>query len=643
MLAIYLFILFVPIGAIAQKGSYKALGDEAFDNNNFYEAANYYLKAATGKSTVSTNNVPFYSSGKYTRKQQQADQPYITYRLAECYRLYQDYINAAIWYLKVINDDKYPLARLWYAASLHANGNYNEALKQLQQFISSYKANAKYLAIAQHETDDCNFAMQHLKDISPVIIMPIVSLNGDDGNYALTISNKAYWFTSSRSLSNNRHRNKIYTTSLKTPLSPAVVNFEKFDKVALFEYGTPSLDASGKKMYFTRWHKTDNKIVTEICYSKLENGKWGQPQELNHNVNIDGFNARQPSVTLDGRRLFFASNKPGGQGGDDIWVSDLNADGQAMNAVNLGPAINSAYDEQAPFYNTAGKKLVFSSNGLVGMGGFDFFESAGDTGSWTRPVNMGYPINSSKDDLYYTADPDNEDLFYFSSNRSSDCCLSLFAGQIKSRYIVGNVIDCRTQQGLNGVRVTLKDSVTKKIISQFDVDPKGRYIFKLKSPCRVELSKEGYFTKSIYLQSNVIKQADTLFNQEFCLDPYKINVPILIKNIYFDYNKAELRMASIIELNKLVVIMNDNPTIKVEVGSHTDSIGKDDDNLRLSQARAQSCVSYLVTQGISPVRITVKGYGETMPAAPNSLPNGKDNPAGRQLNRRTTFTVLSER
>jgi OOP family OmpA-OmpF porin len=642
-LAMYLFILFIPLGAMSQQRNNKELGDKAFANNDFYEAAIYYQKAASGKPTVSGNNVPFYSSGKYTHKQQQADLPYVTYRLAECYRLYQDYTNAAIWYPKIVSDSKFPLAQLWYATCLRANGNYDEALKQLQQFTVAYKTDDRYKALAQHEIDDCNYAIQQLKNPQSTTVSPFTTINGSGGDYALVINNNAYWFTSSRSLENNRYLNKIYTSPLKSASSPIAIDFKKVDKAITFEYGTPSLDASGKKMYLTRWYKTANKTVTEICYSKLINGKWQQPEELNPNVNVDNFNARQPFVTTDGQRLFFTSNKPGGQGGDDIWVSDLNTDGQAMNAMNLGATINSTYDEQSPFYDAVHKKLVYSSNGFVGMGGFDLFESDGDTGTWAKPINMGYPVNSSKDDLYYIADPENNDRFYFSSGRASECCLSIFTGQIKSQYLAGKIIDCKTQQGLSGAKVILKDSVTKQLIGQVNTDATGKYMVKLnsKNPYRLELSKESYFTRSVYSQNNAVQRADTLFNPDLCIDPFKINVPILIKDIYFDYNSAMLRTVSIVELNKLVVIMNDNPTIKVEVGSHTDSVGKDDANLRLSQSRAQSCVTYLITKGISPARIVAKGYGETMPAAPNSLPNGNDNPAGRQLNRRTTFTVKS--
>ncbi len=643
MLPIYLFILFMPLCAIAQKGNYKTLGDSAFDNNDFYEAANYYLKAATGKSTVSANNVPFYSSGKYTRAQQQADKAYVAYRLAESYRLYQDYANAAIWYLKVIDDKQYPLARLWHAACLRANNNLVDALMMLQQFIVSYKTDDKYMAIAHRETDNCNFAIQQLKCPGAVIVSSIETLNGGEGDYALSINGNAYWFTSSRFIENKTHLNQVYSANLNGPSSPAIVDFNHFDKEVLFDYGTPSLDATGKRMYLTRWYKTGKRIITEIYYSKLENGKWQQPLVLNTNVNTAGFNARQPFVAPDGKRLFFVSNKPGGQGADDIWVSDLNAVGQPLNAVNLGAIINSPYDEQAPFYDAVEKKLVFSSNGFTGMGGFDFFESKYGTGNWARPVNMGYPVNSTKDDLYYTIDPINRERFYFSSNRSSDCCLSLFSGQIKSLYIAGSVIDCKTQRGLFGVKVELMDSVAKKSIEQLSTATNGKYIFKVngKNHYILRLSKDGYFTKYVYPKPDIIQRADTLFCPDLCLDPFKINVPMLIKDVYFDYNKATLRSASVTELDKLVLIMNDNPTIKVEMGSHTDSIGKAEANLRLSQARAQSCVNYLITKGISPERIVAKGNGETMPVAPNSLPNGKDNPEGRQLNRRTTFTVKS--
>ncbi|WP_162996647.1 OmpA family protein [Mucilaginibacter celer] len=630
-LLLYFFLFAFPAVSFGQASkNYKTLADSAFNRQEYYAAAYYYKHIADAA----------------TPSKKEAVNLYVTYKLAESYRLYKDYTDAAIWYAKANTPEgvkQYPQIPLWYGVSLQANGKYQEALEQLNLFAGS-AADDKYLAIAKKEIASCGYAMKQMENPRAVDVSPLVFLNKDQGDYALSVNLGRYWFTSSRMVEKDKfYTNRIYSSAILDSTKALATNFNAFDKEGQFEYATPALDGTGNRMYLTRWYKKGGKTVSAIYLSKLVNSVWQQPERLNNTVNADGSNSKHPFVTPDGKRLFFSSDRPGGEGGDDIWESDLDDYGQPTTVSNLGSTVNTIYDEQSPCYDQANKALFFSSTGFTGMGGFDIYRSDGDFGHWSVPSNLGYPVNSSKDDLYYNLDPNNANKFYLSSARGSDCCLSLFTGQYQALYINGKVIDCGSGKGMAGARVLLKDPAIKRGILAAVTDTAGSYVFKVKEKLpsyQVEISQKGYFTKTV--PAPIVRPGiDTLINPDICMQSYKVNVPITVDNIYFDFGNANLRPESFGTLDKLAGVMIDNPKIKIELASHTDGIGSDADNLKLSQKRAEACVAYLLLKGVKQGRITAKGYGKRMPIAPNKLPNGKDNPAGRQLNRRITFTVKS--
>ncbi len=635
------FFIFTDV--LAQYTELKTLGDKEFKNKNYYSAA-YYYKKAEDTDHSQPDKIPFYSGGKISKDKIKAERPYIVYQLAESYRLYQNYTEAEVWYNKLLTENygqNYPLARLWYGVCLRANKHFDEAIKELRQFNAGYKGDSKFTDLANHEIACCLFAKQQYSSYPLTKVTKMQEQwSADAGDYALIKNGKDYWFTSSRLNENNKkHLNNIYSATAERSFKPAIVNFEGEDRKKDIQYGTPSMDGSGKKMYITRWYKEGDKSVLAIYLSELTNGNWSTLKKLNSNVNNEGFNALQPFVTADGKRLFFVSDKPGGQGGDDIWVSDLDDTGNPVNSVNLGSTVNTSSDEQAPFYDQVHKRLVYSSKGFVGLGGFDFFDSYEANGQWSAPNNLGYPINSSKDDLYFYNDPDDENKFYISSDRESDCCLNLFEGHYKMISITVKIADCDTHNTLQNVKVSLVDSITKQTLKSEEGDQNAGYVFKTASvhPLKLLVEAPGHFSKIIPVTTN--NTNDTLFTPDICLQAFKVNTPIAIKNIFYDFNKSDLRPESKIALDSLVVIMKNNPQIKIGIASHTDSIGSDNYNLALSRQRAQSCIDYIIAGGISKDRISATGYGKSKPIAPNSLPDGTDNPAGRQLNRRTEFTV----
>jgi OOP family OmpA-OmpF porin len=314
------------------KDNPRALGDKAFDNKDWYEAAYYYRKAADGMSLVTLQSIPFTGGGKSAKKQikgvKPEDRAYICYRLGESYRGYENYLEAQPWYFKVLeenNEAKYPLSRFWYGVCLRAAQNFDEAIKQLTQFNLGYQGDAKYKEMAEKEIRNCEFAKDQYKY---PLLMDVTkrggSWNSDGSDYALLQRDGNSYFTSSRFVKDEKtHLNRIYTTTNKDAGQPQIIKFKSDESIKDLEYGTPSFTPDGQRMYFTRWFKVGSKSTYAIYTSKMEGTEWGTPQKLNANVNADGFKTIQPFVTADGKRLYFVSTKPGGQGGDDIWVADL--------------------------------------------------------------------------------------------------------------------------------------------------------------------------------------------------------------------------------------------------------------------------------------------------------------------------------
>jgi OOP family OmpA-OmpF porin len=654
-----ILLLFITSTSLAQNRQYRLRADKAYTQKDYITAAYYYDKALENGTTTTQGTVPYFST-RQNKHHKTAELAYITYRLAESYRLYQNTGLAEKWYGETVNkyDALYPVARLWYAVCLRSANHFDEAITQLQAFISGNKAGAQYIDQANKELNNCRFAKEQMG--TPTLSKTVKmggNLNKDAGDFALSVNNDKYWFTSSRTAADNKdHLNGIFTGSRDSSSAKTRLDWGPVTKDNL-QYGTPSLEASGKRMYFTIWYMDGTNKIAAVYLSKFINNKWLTPQKLNNYVNTKGYNAMQPFVTPDGKRLYFASNKPGGIGGTDIWMSDLDIEGTPLNSANLGSTINSPDDEQAPFFDVNSHKLIYSSKGFVGMGSFDLYESLDTNKHWTAPKNLGYPFNSTKDDLYYYPDSKDSTTFYISSDRESECCLNLFKVKLskpkpkpvpkpvveQTAVLTGIVIDCATSKPLAGVDVNLVDALSQATVNLI-TDVTGKYQFQLtiKHSYALKLEKPDYFTKIVQLPSVTASKTDTLYNPVICQQQYEIDKPVVINNILYDFKKYTLKPESKVVLDDLITILKDNPDIKVELSSHTDSYGPDWSNRLLSQHRAQSCVNYIISRGISRRRIIAKGYGATMPIAPNKLPDGRDNPAGRRLNRRTEFKVLSD-
>jgi outer membrane protein OmpA-like peptidoglycan-associated protein len=412
--------------------------------------------------------------------------------------------------------------------------------------------------------------------------------------------------------------------------------------------GVVSLTPDGSQMFLSRWTVNKGKKTAALYSSVRNGGSWSEPVLLDASVNAEGFNSQQPAVTPDGKYLMYASDKPGGQGGFDLWYAELGAGGKPGTSVNMGEAINTKYDEQAPYYHAATRTLVFSSNGRVGMGGYDFFKSKGSMGNWAAPQNFGYPVNSVKDDIYFVSRGGAKNILedvYISSDRQAECCLELFLlNRAKPAVQVsGQVVACDGNTPLGGATVEVLDTVNNKTVATATTDENGNYKFFIPDFERYKLvaASTGYTPNAMQLGVPAEEDAEAMQNPVICLNAPKQDETLVLDDIYYDFDKATLKDESFPALDRLVEVLNKYPTMVIEVGAHTDSKGSDNYNQRLSERRAASVVKYLTEKGIAAERLQSKGFGESEPVAPNMNEDGTDNPEGRQKNRRTAFRVVS--
>lgn len=640
----------------------KRVADVYFQNKEYYAAAEYYKKAIKVEPDSAGVVVPYgFTNKTVEEKPVDADYEYCAFQLAESYRLYKNFAEAERWYAaaKEFKNPKYILSTFWYGESLRANQKFTEAITAFNSFLTKYNVKDAYAAKATEEIASCEFALHELRYPRMYRVARLANdINNLGSNYTPTLKEGSLFFTSSRPVSVSGKKeilssdegkvtrketpflNAIYTTE-GNPLGGSVKIKKTTVQGTEKESAAPAFHPNGKVAYLTSWAARGTKKIYQLNATPGAAKEWSDPIDLGSQINVKGFNAMQPFVTRDGKYLVFSSDRPGGSGKYDLWYAAIRGDGSVGTAVNMGSVVNTPEDEQAPYYNPATKKLLFSSNGRIGMGGFDFYASEGDFGSWSAPQNLGFPFNSPKDDLYFTPLNNDDSEALISSDRESVCCLEIFHLKTNNLVIKGTVLDCDTFKPLVDATITLADSLQSFKVK---TDANGTYSFTVNSNRYFKLTaeKDKYFSKTLTFTYDQMAQRDTLFSPELCLTPFEVDKPIVLKDVLYEFNKAELTPDSKEKLDHLYTIMVDNPTIEIELSSHTDSKGTDAYNFDLSDRRAKSCVDYLIGRGIPSNRMTSKGYGESRPIAPNELANGKDNPDGRALNRRTEFKVTKK-
>jgi outer membrane protein OmpA-like peptidoglycan-associated protein/tetratricopeptide (TPR) repeat protein len=406
--------------------------------------------------------------------------------------------------------------------------------------------------------------------------------------------------------------------------------------------GIASFTGDGQYVVCGRCNEIDGLGSCDIYGAILTGNSWGTPINLGPIINSKAWDA-QVSISTDGKTIIWASNREGGLGEQDLWISKKNESGVWSPAKNLGNTINTDGNEYSPFLHPDGKTLYFSSNNhSPRIGGIDIYKSSlAEDGTWSKPENLGYPINTESNDLYYVLTPSSLKA-YLGSDRSGgygsyDIYEVSYPVEKKSSLItfVGNVLNEESKIPLEA-NIIVEDIDSSSVVGEYlSNSSTGKFVVIL-TPGRnysLTVSKNGYLFYSENF--NVVDTAEfKVIRKEILLQQIKEGKKIVLNNIFFQTGKSELTESSALEISKLYDLLKQNPTITVEISGHTDDVGSDANNLKLSLDRATVVVAELVNKGVQPSRLIARGYGKTQPVVPN------DTPENRQLNRRTEFKIL---
>jgi len=394
----------------------------------------------------------------------------------------------------------------------------------------------------------------------------------------------------------------------------------------------------------------------DIYISKLRGKDWSRPKSISKKINTPNYAERSIALSGDERMMIFVSDKEGGNGGRDIYKSMKDDKGRWGDPENIGPVINTEFDEDGVFFHPDGKTFYFSSKGHKSMGGYDIFKTTYDDGKWSKPENMGYPINTVNDDIFFVVAANGERAYYSAERSDSKGAQDIYVINLKKpepeeveteepinplTLLKGVITDALTKKPLEAV-IQLVDNEANEEIAEFTSNSySGKYLVTLPSGKNygIAVEKQGYMFHSENFDIPASSDYQEII-KNIELKKIAVGTKIVLKNIFFDFDKATLRKASIAELERLMKFLSEFPAMKIEISGHTDNKGSAEYNQKLSEKRAKSVVQWLVERGIPSSRLQAKGYGEAKPIAPNKFEDGTDNPDGRQQNRRTEFEIL---
>jgi len=413
--------------------------------------------------------------------------------------------------------------------------------------------------------------------------------------------------------------------------------------------GSPTMNLTNDLLIFSKMNMVlingSNYPNYDLYASQLIDGEWTSPVNLGKNINRPDSWESQPSLSADGKILFFASDRPGGYGGSDIWFSERNSDGSWRMPVNLGPAINTKGNERSPFLHTDSKTLYFSSSGHPGLGGLDIFYSKyDDTKGWGKAVNIGYPINSEKDEVDFFVSMNGE-MAYFSSNSLESKDWNIYQFELYKEARPRDMIlikgEVKSDDGdLTDAIVEIRDTSRKVLATAKVNENSGKYAIAAEIDknhpqdliVNVRQSAHSFDTKLI----EVAQQNEGVITKNAEVKTVEVGKTYDLHDIHFATNSYALTRKSIYIIEMLMEFLDENPTVKVEIQGHTDNIGDDNANLILSNNRAKAVYDYIITHGVSESRLRYHGYGESAPVETNATPEG------RAKNRRTIFLIYEK-
>ncbi len=655
---IILFSLFFYLNCFSQ-------GNVAFEKSNF-KSNPTGLKAAiiSIKEGDFKYNTHLYNEAleKYLSANQfNPSNAELNAKIGDCY-LHTSEKSKAIDYFKKAyeldkNIDGYYIYS--YAKSYHINEEFDEAIK-LYRAAKSKGSNfdRDLSANCDYKIKECTFAKKLVTTPVNVKIENLnTTINTENEEYVpvITADESEIYFTSRRKGNTGGNMDMALGDYYEDIYYSKKENGEWSEAENIgspvnseFHDATVGLSLDGQKLFIYRDNK---KGIGNILMAEKKGKKWKDPEELPEPINSKN-QETAACFSPDGNTIYFVSNRPDGIGGKDIYKSTKNKDGKWGEAENLGRTINTIEDEDAVFLHADGKTLFFSSKGHKTMGGYDIFKSTYEKGKWSTPENIGYPINTADDDVCFVLTASGEYGYYTSAKLDGkgkrDIYRVSFIDELnkpKLTLLKGVITDKKTGEPLIA-SIEIYDNNEDKQVGTFESNSaSGKYMISLPAgrDYGISVKAQGYlfYSDNFNIPDTAAFQ---VVEKNVALEKLEKGKKVVLKNIFYDYNKASLRSSSFNELNKVIELLNHNPNMKIEISAHTDSRGSDAYNDKLSQARAQSCVDYLVQKNIPTSRLIAKGYGEKQLMITDDLieklATEAEKEEAHQQNRRTEFKII---
>jgi len=532
-------------------------------------------------------------------------------------------------------------------------GRYGEAKRDYQQYLSYNKGPANRRWQTEENIRRCDFGMEmmaHPVPFDPENLGDSINTSFDEYINILSSDKQTLYFTrrlptsAITGVSSDAIEEDFFYSNLADSLWRKAVNLGPPINTRGNE-GALSISPDGQLLFFAACQREDGYGSCDIYWSWKMGGHWSIPRNLGPVVNSETWDS-QPSFSSDGKTLYFASKRAGGKGSSEIWKTILLPNGDWTTPVNLGDSVNTAGEEQNPFIHPDDQTLYFASKGHPGMGGLDlFYTRKRPDGTWGSPVNLGYPINTYADEITLIVNTSG-DVAYISSDklggkgRQDIYSFPLYkeARPNPVTYLKGVVFDKENGRKLQAY-FELTDLERNQLVVKAASDPvDGSFLVCLPTDrdYALNVSREGYLFYSDNFALTGIRDQAKPFLKNIPLQPIRIGETVVLKNIFFDTDKYDLKPTSYAELEKLVKLLTANPSLRIEISGHTDIMGSEEHNLELSRNRARAVVDYLVDHGISKDRMTYAGYGYAKPIDTN------DTEEGRANNRRTEFRIITD-
>jgi outer membrane protein OmpA-like peptidoglycan-associated protein len=618
----YFALLLLSVAVVFSSGCaryYLSKGNKEFGNMSYVKAIKYYNRCLDRKEVQEAR-----------------------VNLAHSYRLTNDIKSAEREYARVLTmPDNDPINTFYYAKLLMEEGRYDEAKASFTSFLEKDPDDivAKMLlascnSVSSYKIDTTLYSLKKVDVENVASVFGCVSYK----NGMVCTAEKEVKLNSKKNPWTGKSFLDLYFSQQDKNGKWLAPQLLKGEINGQYHEGPASFNKAGDVVYFTRSNYFKNKIQRsskgvnnlKIFRAELVSGKWTNLEEMP--FCSDEYSVGHPSLASDEKTLYFVSDMPGGYGGTDIYLSFYDG-GKWSPPMNLGSTINTPGNEMFPYSYEDGS-FYFASDAHNSMGGLDVFVTSYNGKKWLRPENLNYPLNSSKDDFAYVMVNDTAGLV--SSTRSDTDRVYRFTKHAPKFSIEGVVANSKTRAPIKNATVKILGN-KRQVLS---TDNNGKYNAELDPGINymVLASMKDYFSRSQEV-TTVGEKYSKIFTVNFNLNEMVIDRPIVLENIYYDFDKWEIRADAAKELDKLVKILNDNPAIQIELSAHTDSRAGDQYNLILSDKRAEAAVNYLITRGISKSRLTWKGYGESRPVN-KCVNNVVCTEEEHQANRRTEFKVV---